>query len=119
MKSDSDKTLFKNILKLISGEGIGRAVGFLMTPVITRLYTPTDFGMLAVFASVCALCYPFCTLRYTLVIPLHTNEKIGINSLAACILISIGSVIPAKTEVKAAGISKAEVCLFLFFFAVA
>ena len=31
MKSDSDKTLFKNILKLISGEGIGRAVGFLMT----------------------------------------------------------------------------------------
>ncbi len=87
MKSDSDKTLFKNILKLISGEGIGRAVGFLMTPVITRLYTPTDFGMFAVFASVCALCYPFCTLRYTLVIPLHTNEKIGINSLAACILI--------------------------------
>ncbi len=77
MKSDSDKTLFKNILKLISGEGIGRAVGFLMTPVITRLYTPTDFGMLAVFASVCVLCYPFCTLRYTLVIPLHTNEKVG------------------------------------------
>ena len=58
-----------------------------MTPVITRLYTPTDFGMLAVFASVCVLCYPFCTLRYTLVIPLHTNEKVGINSLAACILI--------------------------------
>ena len=51
MKSDSDNTLFKNILKLISGEGIGRVVGFMAAPAITRLYTPSDFGVLAVFAS--------------------------------------------------------------------
>ncbi len=87
MKSDSDNTLSKNILKLISGEGIGRAIGFMTAPFITRLYTPSDFGILAVFASLCVLCYPFCTLRYTLAIPLHSNEKIGINSLAACFLI--------------------------------
>lgn len=87
MKSDSDNTLFKNILKLISGEGIGRVIGFMAAPFITRLYTPSDFGILAVFASLCALCYPFCTLRYTLAIPLHSNEKVGINSLAACLFI--------------------------------
>lgn len=89
MKSDSDNTLSKNILKLISGEGIGRAIGFMTAPFITRLYTPSDFGILAVFASLCVLCYPFCTLRYTLAIPLHSNEKIGINSLAACLLILV------------------------------
>lgn len=87
MKSDLDNTLSKNILKLISGEGIGRAIGFMTAPFITRLYMPSDFGILAVFASLCVLCYPFCTLRYTLAIPLHSNEKIGINSLAACLLI--------------------------------
>lgn len=87
MKSDAENTLFRNILKLISGEGIGRVIGFMATPIITRLYTPSDFGILAVFASLCALSYPFCTLRYTLAIPLHSNEKIGINSLAACLLI--------------------------------
>ena len=89
MKSDLDNTLSKNILKLISGEGIGRAIGFMTAPFITRLYTPSDFGILAVFASLCVLCYPFCTLRYTLAIPLHSNEKVGINSLAACLLILV------------------------------
>lgn len=89
MKSDLDNSLFKNILKLISGEGIGRIIGFIAAPFITRLYTPSDFGLLAVFTSICALCYPFCTLRYTLAIPLHSNEKIGINSLAACLLILV------------------------------
>ena len=93
MKSDSENTLFKNILKLISGEGIGRAIGFVAAPFITRLYTTSDFGILAVFASLCALCYPFCTLRYTLAIPLPSNEKIGINALAACLLILTGNTI--------------------------
>lgn len=84
MKSDLDNTLLKNILKLISGEGIGRIIGFMAAPFITRLYMPSDFGMLAVFTSLCALSYPFCTLRYNISIPLHPNEKVGINALAAC-----------------------------------
>ena len=89
MKAGSENTLFKNILKLISGEGISRAIGFMAVPAITRLYTPSDFGILAVFSSLCALIYPFCTLRYTLAIPLHSNEKIGINSLATCLLVLV------------------------------
>lgn len=55
MKSDSENTLFKNILKLISGEGIGRVIGFMAAPFITRLYTPSDFGILAIFASMCLM----------------------------------------------------------------
>ena len=89
MKSDLDNTLSKNILKLISGEGIGRAIGFMTAPFITRLYTPSDFGILAAFSSLCALSYPFCTLRYNIAIPLHPNETVGINSLAACLLILV------------------------------
>lgn len=89
MRFYSDNTLFGNILKLISGEAVGRVIGFMAAPVITRLYTPSDFGILAVFTSLCALCYPFGTLKYNLAIPLHSNEKIGINSLAACIMILI------------------------------
>ena len=56
-------------------------------PIVTRLYTSSDFGMLAVFASLCALFYPFCTFKYTVAIPLHPNETVGINALAACLVI--------------------------------
>lgn len=67
--------------------GIGSAIGFVAAPIVTRLYTSSDFGMLAVFASLCALFYPFCTFKYTVAIPLHPNETVGINALAACLLI--------------------------------
>ena len=89
MKSDLNNTLFKNILKLLSGEGIGRAIGFITALFVTRLYTPSDFGIFAVFTSLCVLYSPFCTLRYMLAIPLHSNEKVGINSLAASLLILV------------------------------
>lgn len=87
MEAVSENTLFRNILKLISGEGIGRAIGFIAAPFITRLYSPSDFGILAVFGSLCAVCNPFCTLRYTIAIPLHSNERVAANTVAVCLLI--------------------------------
>ena len=87
MEAGVENGLVRNILKLISGEGIGRAIGFMAAPIVTRLYTSSDFGMLAVFASLCALFYPFCTFKYTVAIPLHPNETVGINALAACLVI--------------------------------
>ena len=87
MEAGVENRLFRNILKLISGMGIGSAIGFMAAPIVTRLYTSSDFGMLAVFASLCALFYPFCTFKYTVAIPLHPNETVGINALAACLVI--------------------------------
>lgn len=78
--------------------GIGSAIGFVAAPIVTRLYTSSDFGMLAVFASLCALFYPFCTFKYTVAIPLHPNETVGINALAACLLIlAVNTVILAAS----------------------
>lgn len=71
MKSDSENTLFKNILKLISGEGIGRAIGFVAAPIITRLYTTSDFGILAVF------CIIMRSLLSLLHAPLHSCHTIA------------------------------------------
>lgn len=98
MAAGLENRLFRNILKLISGEGIGRAIGFMAAPIVTRLYTSSDFGMLAVFASLCALFYPFCTFKYTVAIPLHPNEIVGVNVLAACLLIlAVNTVILAAS----------------------
>ena len=98
MAAGLENRLFRNILKLKSGEGIGRAIGFMAAPIVTRLYTSSDFGMLAVFASLCALFYPFCTFKYTVAIPLHPNEIVGVNALAACLLIlAVNTVILAAS----------------------
>ena len=98
MAAGLENRLFRNILKLISGEGIGRAIGFMAAPIVTRLYTSSDFGMLAVFASLCALFYPFCTFKYTVAIPLHPNEIVGVNALAACLLkLAVNTVILAAS----------------------
>ena len=98
MAAGLENRLFRNILKLISGEGIGRAIGFMAAPIVTRLYTSSDFGMLAVFASLCALFYPFCTFKYTVAIPVHPNEIVGVNALAACLLIlAVNTVILAAS----------------------
>lgn len=80
----TDSSVLKSVVKLMTGEGIGRIIGFIAAPVITRIYSTSDLGILTVFASLCAMCYPFCTLKYSLVIPLHRNEKVAANAVAAC-----------------------------------
>ncbi len=48
----------------------------LAAPLLTRLYTPEDFGMLAVYASLLALFSVVSSLRYELAIPLpETNTE--------------------------------------------
>ena len=89
MASVSEKNIFQNILKLASGEGIGRIIGFAVAPIITRIYSPSDLGILAVYSSLLALIAPFSTLRYTLAIPICRTEKHAVNLMVVCFLILI------------------------------
>ena len=77
--SNSEKAIFKNMLKLLTGEGIGRVIGMIATPIITRIYLPSDMGVLSVFASLVAILAPFGTFRYSIAIPLPKNDIIASN----------------------------------------
>lgn len=81
--------IFKNMAILALGAGIAKALSFLLTPIITRIYSPEDFGVLSVFAAFTALIIPFSTLRYTVAIPLPRNDKIAFNLLTLCFTILI------------------------------
>ena len=39
----------KSVLKVFTGSAIAQFVPFLIEPVLTRLYTPAEFGVLAVY----------------------------------------------------------------------
>lgn len=91
MASRSERNIFHNILKLATGEGVGRIIGFIVAPVITRIYSPGDMGVLSVYVSLIAIISPFASLKYSLAIPLNRNMVATANIVATCLMILIAS----------------------------
>ena len=42
----------KNVLTLLTGSTIAQAIPIAVSPILTRLYTPEDFGILALFLAI-------------------------------------------------------------------
>lgn len=73
--------VFRGMATLALGSGIGRVIGIAAIPVLTRLYTPEDFGALAVFTALVAILAPLVTLRYVLALPLPRHDGVAMNLL--------------------------------------
>ncbi len=61
------------------------------TPIITRLYSPEDFGVLAVYGGLLAIFGVLSTMRYSLAIPLPDEDNESVNIIALCILLLTGT----------------------------
>lgn len=70
---------FRSISVLAGGTAIGQALVLLASPFITRLYTPEDFGLLAVYMSTLSMIGVIASLRYELAIPLPEENKTAAN----------------------------------------
>jgi len=77
--------IFRNMAMLASGTAVARAIGALSIPVITRIYLPEHFGVLAVFTSLTALLVPFGTLRYSMALPLPKRDGTALNLAVLCV----------------------------------
>jgi len=69
------KSLFKvqfvrNVSTMLSGTTMAQAIVILSSPLLTRLFTPADFGYLAVVTSISAIMAIIYTLQYDMVIVL-------------------------------------------------
>jgi len=73
--------VFRGMATLALGSGIGRVIGFASIPVLTRLYTPEDFGALAIFTALVAILAPLVSLRYVLALPLPRHDGVAMNLL--------------------------------------
>ncbi|NKX41420.1 oligosaccharide flippase family protein [Rhodobacteraceae bacterium R_SAG2] len=71
--------------RLTLGSGIGRVIGLASIPVLTRLYTPEDFGSLSVFTAFLQVLVPLATLGYFVVLPLPRSDRGAFAVLALCI----------------------------------
>jgi O-antigen/teichoic acid export membrane protein len=73
----------RNVLTLMTGTTIAQSIPVAITPILTRLYTPEDFGLLAVFVALTAILGSIANGRYELAImhPEKDEESINIAAL--------------------------------------
>lgn len=79
----------KNILTLISGNMVAQLIPLLAEPVLTRLFLPREFGLLAVFISITTLFNVIATGRYELAIMLPEREKNALNLVGVSVITSL------------------------------
>ena len=65
----------RSVSILAGGTAAGQAITVLASPLLTRLYTPDDFGVLAVYASLLMTIGVIASLRYQLAIPLPEGDQ--------------------------------------------
>lgn len=90
-----NRKLFKNVLMLAGGATIAQIIGVAGSPVISRLYSPADIGVLSVYTSILSLATAVATLRFESAIPIAGDDDEAINVFA----LSMGSVIVFTTIV--------------------
>lgn len=73
----------------MTGTTIAQAIPVLISPILSRIYTPEDFGVFALFMSIVAVIGVIATGRYELAIMLPDKQKSAFNILILCILLSL------------------------------
>lgn len=76
---------------LSSATALGQVFIILASPILTRLYTPEDFGLLAAYAAILSITSVVASLRYDVAIPLPGRTKIAANLLVLSIILALFS----------------------------
>src|SRR5436190_26760 len=58
----------KNILVLLTGTGIAQIIPIAISPILTRVYSPNDFGLLGLYIACSTILTVFSSGRYDLAI---------------------------------------------------
>jgi lipopolysaccharide exporter len=85
----------RNVTLVASGAVLGQALVVLASPLLTRFFSPEEFGVLAVYMAALSVLLIFSSLRYELAIPLPQSDIDAVNLLA--ISVAIVPVVSALT----------------------
>ena len=78
----------KNVLTLLTGTTVAQAIPVAISPILTRIYTPEDFGLFAIFIAMTAIFGSIVNARYDLAIMLPKKNEDAINLFALGFLIT-------------------------------
>ncbi|MEI6766180.1 MAG: oligosaccharide flippase family protein [Bacteroidota bacterium] len=78
----------RNVLTLMTGTVISQAIPIAISPILTRIYTPEDFGLFALFFSVTSILSIVISARYEMTIILPEDDKDAVNILFLSLVIT-------------------------------
>ncbi len=79
----------RNVLTLMTGTTIAQAIPIAISPILTRIYTPEDFGVFALFIAITSILGVIVTGQYDLAIMLPNSEKSAFNIVVLSIIINV------------------------------
>jgi len=78
----------RSVLTLITGTSIAQAIPIAISPILTRIYTPEEFGIFAIYVSLAGFLAIFVTLRYEYAVVLP-KKKSEVDALCVGIVLII------------------------------
>ncbi|TQE87715.1 lipopolysaccharide biosynthesis protein [Ureibacillus terrenus] len=82
----------KGVTLIAGGTASAQLLNTLLSPIITRLYTPEEYGVFTVYSSILGMLMIIGSLRYEWGIPIADNDAKAINLLVLSILILLAFV---------------------------
>jgi len=75
---------FKNILVVMAGTGIAQIISIGLAPVISRLFTPSDFGIAGSFGAIAGMIAAAVTLEYSqaIMLPKEREDALGLLAIS-------------------------------------
>ena len=79
------------VTRVASGTLVAQAAALAVSPVVSRLFSPTDFGSFAVYVAALGVVIPVASLRYDMAIPVagDDDEAATVFKLAAAMLLAV------------------------------
>jgi len=81
----------RNIAVMSSATAIGQGIAILAAPILTRLYTPEDFGALGIYASLLGILCVVASLRFEQAIPLPRSDRVASNVVILALAVGVAS----------------------------
>ncbi len=78
----------RNVLTLMTGTTIAQAIPIAISPILTRLYTPDDFGIFALYMAIASILSVIATGRYELAIILPETDEDAANIAILAIILT-------------------------------
>jgi O-antigen/teichoic acid export membrane protein len=84
-----DNQFVRSVSVLVSGAALAHVITAISLPILTRLYSPADFNMLAAFSSLFAIFVVSASLRFDVAIPLPESDADALNILILALMFAL------------------------------